>query len=77
MIAEIKPLANTSGHPSRTSPTVGSSRVLNRFDTLTQLVERAHAVPDQRTAIGRRLHAFRGTVKQPHTDRVLYVGYCL
>src|SRR5262249_24725749 len=71
MTAVSSPDAIASGDPIRTSPLVGSARV--SMSLMPCLNSSNAAAPEQRTTIGRRLHAFRA-IKEPHADRVLHVG---
>jgi hypothetical protein len=47
----------------------------NLVDTLPQFIERAHAWPEQRAAVDRRLNTFRGAVKEPRANRMLTASY--
>ncbi len=66
--------AIASGHAILISPVVGSAKILDVPDALLQFVEHCNASFEQRVAIHGRLDPLRGSIEQPHAERMLEVG---
>jgi len=80
MIAGTSPADNDSGHPNPDFPDGRVGYRLKVLYCLSQFVKHDEPALEQRVCVDRRLNAFGGAIKQPHTQRVFEagnrVGYC-